>query len=282
MSSTEAEVMLNKVKATRNKFDKENGTVTPAFRYLRTNEKQSAEEELGRIERRLSAPEWVQSGMSDEGRRTLARRSHMLQRQLKDYSPPTDLSGETKDALETRRKYLEEKITNKMPPREVMRRNPPGAVDWSRNWEAANKDYVLEWKNIKRVQNPDSDARDLANIEVLRPSIMRPGETTFMADAQIPGHFAFSNVPAENWQRTFGETKVDTPLRQAERVEAEEDVVAKLMAEINDLKNQVDRATATQPKRVSSPEAREKRLVNIKKAQDALKAKREAQKQQDT
>jgi hypothetical protein len=282
MSNTEAEVILNKVKATRNKFDNDSGAVTPAFRYLRFNEKRAAEEELSRIDRRLSAPEWVQSGMSDEGRRNLARRSHIIQRQLKEHSPPTNLSGETKDALDSRRKHLEEKITSGMPPREVMRRNPPGAVDWNRSWETANKDHVLEWKNIKRAQAPDSDARDLANIEVLRPSMMRPGEATFMADAQIPGHFAYSNVPAENWQQTFGEAKMDTPLKQAERREVEEDVVAKLMAEIQDLRAEVDKASTAGSGQPLSSGAREKKMINMKKAREALRVKREAQKQQDT
>jgi hypothetical protein len=52
------------------------------------------------------------------------------------------------------------------------------------------------WKNIKIQLNPDSQDRDLANIERYRPS----GATDRLrTDAQIAGVMSYGNIPEENW-----------------------------------------------------------------------------------
>ena len=217
----ESETILKEVANVTNKTA-DGVVVQRATRYYTFNERQSREEEMKRIEGQLSAPAYVQAGLSAEGRQHLAKRQRDLKRELTKCSPP-EVSGETKDHLNVRRKELEEKIRVGMPTREEMRRNPVGAVDAHRRWERATERSVLEWKNIKRILGRDSDERDLSNIETLRPVGVIPGSpASFMADAQIPGHFAQSVQAKENWP--LGEPKVDTPLKQAERNEAKLDL----------------------------------------------------------
>lgn len=222
MNNVETDSMLEKVRQVKNKFDNDGQLSKPATRYFKYNERVARENEVKQIEKVLSQPDWVRSGLDDEGRQKLTRRSRIIKNDLVNYSPPTDLSGTIKDSLYRRQQDLEVKIKNGMPPYEVMRRNPVGAVDRHRKWQSRNKDNILEWKNIRRVLNPDSDDKDLANVEQLRSSMMPNNGTTYMPDAQIPGHMAYTNVSQENWNNTFGKPKADTVLKQAERRETEE------------------------------------------------------------
>ena len=197
------------------------GQVTKrATRYYTFVERQNHEEELKRVDDQLKAPAFVQAGLSAEGRAHLMKRQRDLKRELAKCTPPV-LTGEQKDALNVRRKELETDIRVGMPTQEQMRRNPVGAVDQHRRWERRTGSAILEWKNIRRALEPDSEDRDLANVEILRSSSLPTnGTSTFMADAQIPGHFAMTPVAKENWP--LGEPKVDTPLKQAEKRERTE------------------------------------------------------------
>ena len=216
MASAETETIINKVKQTRNARDREGNWLKKAFRYLRFPERTRITNEINQAERGARVEAWT--GMSDDGRVNLSKRVLGLKRQLHEESPPTDLSGETKNALRKIRVELEEKIREGMPPHEVMRRNPVGAVDAHRKWEAYNKDNILHWKNVVRAENPDSDERDLANVERLRPTITGPGkDATFMVDAQIPGYFSYHTVDENRWKETFGEQESKGALGEAER-----------------------------------------------------------------
>ena len=216
--NTETETILAEVKNVTNEAV-EGQIVKRATRYYTFNERQTREEEMKRIDDQLKAPSFVQAGLSAEGRQHLAKRQQSLKRELIKCAPPVT-SGETKDALNVRRKELETSIKVGMPTQEQMRRNPVGAVDQHRRWERANKNAVLEWKNIKRVLERDSDDRDLSNVETLRPSGAPQSVATFMADAQIPGHFAMTPQAKDNFDEIFPNSpKVDTPLKQAERQE---------------------------------------------------------------
>ena len=165
--NTETETILKEVGNVTNETTE--GVITQrATRYYTFNERQTREEELKRIDDQLKAPSYVQSAISAEGRQHLAKRQRDLKRELTKCAPP-ETTGETKDALNVRRKELETKIRLGMPTQEEMRRNPVGAVDQHRRWERATEKAVLEWKNIKRVLERDSDERDLSNVETLRP-----------------------------------------------------------------------------------------------------------------
>lgn len=212
--TTEAQATLERMAQVRNVADR--GEIQkPAVRLLRKRERQEREDELRRIGQQLGAPPWAQAAISAEGRRSLAKRSRQLEKELKEWSPRTDLSAESNNALYARSKALEEEIRQGMPAVEVMRRNPVGAVDAHRKWDRM-KDKVLEWKNLQIQLNPDSDDVDLCNVERLRPHLAMPGQpATFMADAQIPGNFAFSEKQKENWP--LGEPTADTALKQVAR-----------------------------------------------------------------
>lgn len=142
-----------------------------------------------------------------------------IDRQLEDQSPLPYVTPDTRDALHNRVEQLNAEIREGMLSREEMRRNPPGAVDRHIRWERANKNKILERKNLLRQLEPDSDARDLANIEMIRPETAMPnGTATFMADAQIPGIFGMSPQAKANWPQGFGEN-VNSALEQVKQAQ---------------------------------------------------------------
>jgi len=121
------------------------------------------------------------------------------------------LTGEEKDENQLRIKELADKIGNNMPSMETMRKNPAGAVHQNILWNRENKENVLEWKNRKLQQEPDSEDPDLANVEILRPS--RP--VTYDSTAQIPGHHVMSAQAKENFETALPNSPTsDTALKQ--------------------------------------------------------------------
>ena len=195
----EKEKVLTEVKQTRNVRDKKGKLVTKAKRYLTKAEREEREQQVTRMKAQLRQPTWVNDALGGNSPQTLAKGIRAMEDDLEENSPPV-LSGPTRDALLVRQRELREKIKDGMLTHEEMRRNPPGAVDRHRKWEAQNTDRILEYKNVCRALEPDSDAKDLASVEVFRPS--RPFQ--YNSNAQIAGHMAYSDVPAENWDRAFG------------------------------------------------------------------------------
>ena len=178
-------------------------------RYLRFHERETRREELQKIERQLKEPTWVQAGLTSEAKAGLRKRLRVVEKDLTDNSPPTDLSTATRDALIRREHELAVNIQQGMPTAEQMRRNPTGAVGANTRWHKAHVKEVLEWKNLRVVNNPDSDDKDLANVDILRSSQMVPdGSSTFMPSAQIPGLFAMTPLAKANWP--LGEPTVTT------------------------------------------------------------------------
>ena len=94
----------------------------------------------------------------------LQRRKKQTEKQLWSQSPEP-LTGAEKDKLKALERRLRDRITENMPTEEVMRKNPVGAVDWHTRWSKATKPLVRMWKNARIQLNPDSEDRDLANIE---------------------------------------------------------------------------------------------------------------------
>jgi len=231
--SAETEKIVADVQNVTNQFNEDGDLANPAMRYLTMPERLDREDELKQIDEVLSQPGWViaRLNMTADRLSNLRRRQKLLKRELNKFSPPNDLSGETQNQLYRMEKDLAEKIREGMLPREVMRKNPVGAVDQNMKWQARAKKWILIWKNIRRARNPTSEDKDLANVEHLRPEMYRPGEPSgFMGDAQITGHFAMSQQAKDNWP--LGEPKIDTPLKQAERREAEENELEVLRVKI--------------------------------------------------
>ena len=197
--SAETEKILTEVKRTRNIRDKKGKVVQKAKRYLTKNERDEREDKVLQLKSQLRQPTWVNDALGGNAPQLLVRNIRSIEDDLEENAPPK-IESSTRDVLLMRQRELREKIKTGMLTHEEMRRNPPGAVDRHRRWESQNKDRILEYKNICRVLEPDSDAKDLASVEVFRPS--RP--FAYDSNAQIAGHVAYSSVPQDNWDDTFG------------------------------------------------------------------------------
>lgn len=148
------------------------------------------------------------------------KRKRDIAEQLEDQSPYPSITPDTRDALNKRRLELEAQIKEGMLPTEVMRRNPFGAVGQNVKWQKRNTARVLEWQNIMRQLEPDSEDPDISNVEKLRPSILRPdGVSTYMGASQIPGVHAMSPLAKDNFPETMG-GDVNSALAQVQAREA--------------------------------------------------------------
>ena len=221
MSTAETEKIIDDIKNVRNVANQHGKVVKPAVRYLRPHEKSSLVEENSAIQKVLDMPVWATQHLSRERRGAMHKRQIAIEEDLNQNSIP-EISGPTQDAVLKLQHDLEARIKQGMIPTEVMRRNPVNAVDNHIRWEKDTKDLHLMWKKCKRLLNPESEDKDLANIETLRPSMLGAQESTFMVGSQIEGHMAYSGVPQENWDQTFGKPDVNSPLAQAEKREFEE------------------------------------------------------------
>ena len=224
MPSAETEKVLQQVTKVTHTFDEFGDLKEPAVHIFSKEEKEDREKELGSIEEQLGQPGWVNSRLTSERRGELRDRQRDLQKQLARYAPRDDLSGETKDALYKLELELAEKIKEGMLSSEEMRRNRGDSVDRHMVWDKATKPAQLMWKNVRRMLHPGSDAPNVSNIEILRPSMLRrDGTATFMGDAKIPGNFAMTTIAKENWPENMPEYgTADSPMKQAERRENEE------------------------------------------------------------
>lgn len=201
--SAGTEEFIQKVQHVTNEFNKEGDLIRPATRYFTMNERVGREKELQGYDSTLNLTprELTSINMTPQRLGDLRRRRKNLHKELEANSPPTDLNGQTKDQLYKLEKELAEKIRVGMLSHEEMRRAPVGAVDRNVKWLKATKAMQLAWKNVRRLLNHDSEEVDLANIEQLRPSLIRQGgPSTFMGDAQIPGHISYGNIPDEKWE----------------------------------------------------------------------------------
>ena len=196
---TEKTKVLDDLKQTRNVRDKKGKLAQKAKRILTKNERDDRETQVARMKGQLRQPTWVNDALGGNAPQQLSKTIRSIEDDLEENSPP-QVDAPTRDALVMRQRELREKIKEGMLTHEEMRRNPPGAVDRHRKWEKQNTDRILEYKNIWRTLEPESDAKDLASIEVFRPS--RP--MVYNSNSQIAGHFAYSDVPQENWDQTFG------------------------------------------------------------------------------
>jgi len=229
---TATERVLQDVANVTNVADKHGRIINPAKQYLKAREINECKNELSQIDNMLSPNNIARQSMTSDGRATLARRRVSLEDKLEKQAAP-ELTPESRDVLAKRLDYLNEKIKVGMPTHEEMRRNPAGAVDQHRRWDRLNKSSVLERRNIIIALNPGDDSKDLTNIDMIRPHSVTPGAATFMADAQIPGHFAMTPAAKANWPENMPEFgTLNSPLKQAEKVEA----VVKARAPMSDEK----------------------------------------------
>lgn len=221
MSQVETEHVSNLVSQTRNIANKKGRLQTKATRFLRPKERRERESEKAQIEGVLNAPPWATKDLTERGRTFLQTRRRAIEDDLEENSPP-EVSGQTKDALVKRLRVLEDEIRGGMPTVEVMRRNPPGAVDMHDRWMKRTKDMQIERKNLLKVIDPTNEDKDYCNVEMLRSTgITQDMAATFMMGAQIPGNFAMTPLAKANWPAGMPEYgTVNSPYKQAEANEA--------------------------------------------------------------
>lgn len=234
MPSSETEHYIKEAGRVRNQANSRGRLLQPARRYLRYNEKAKRQDEAKRLKDMLSPQNIMVSKMGEQSVAMARKHLNSIEEDLEENSAPTNLPGETKDALY---KTLNEEIEiyrQGMVPHEEMRRNPVGAVDRHLKHERANKDRALKIKNLLIMLNPDSDEQDLCNLEKYRPHINLPqGASSYMAEAQIPGVFGMTALAKENWPENMPEFgTANSVLKQADERERLEARIKELEAEL--------------------------------------------------
>lgn len=164
---------------------------------LRRHQVEAYQEERDRLHAIVTAPPYVTG--ADRGHAT--KRFRELDGMLKTQAPRPIEDVTLRNRVHQLATALKEEIRSAMLPREVMRRNPAGAVDTFLRQEnhPATKRKILTWKRAMFALDPTTDDRDHANLEKIRPELTTQGTSGFMADAQIPGHFAMSPQAKANW-----------------------------------------------------------------------------------
>ena len=175
---------------------------------LRHHQREERKEELKK-------QQWLLDHPKVEDKVQVRKNVDAIKSQLEHLSPEP-LTGPEKDRLYNLEKRLATRIAQGMPTDETMRKNPVGAVHHHRTWEKVNKPLINAWKNIRIQLNPDSDDKDLSNVERLRPSGQMDRLRT---DAQIPGHMSYTDIPEDLWP--FAEP-ANTAAKQAARVKGRE------------------------------------------------------------
>ena len=167
---------------------------------LRPAQVEEMQEERARLIKSLDSPL-----VTDKG--GVARSIRRLDHQLETQTPKPFRADEKDSAIRRERQLLAEMTGPDCPTQAEMRRNPPGAVDKLRRWEARYKKRLLEWKAL-RLRNHVSgdvaipDERDVANFERFRPrggsgEMNLDGAQIEGADVHIPDEFPIKNLMSE-------------------------------------------------------------------------------------
>ena len=276
MSQADVEHFTELVGRTRNVANNRGRLIKKATRFLKPRERRQREEEKKQIDGIFSQPPWALKELTETARQRLAQRRNSLEDDLAENSPPP-VPGDVRDKLAERLKQLTEEIRVGMPTREVVRRNPPGAVGMHERWEKANKDKIIERKNILKLLDPDNEDPDYLNVEMIRPSgITQDMAATFMMGATVPGHFAMSPLAKANWPSGMPELgTVDNPFKQAERQEIAEDMVKAGEIQPNQIEEMKEQIKILQAQLAAkeTPKAKVKAKVHAKPLTEEQKEK---------
>lgn len=191
----------------------------PAGNLLRPDQMTEYTQDIESTKRQLENP-----NVQDKG--AARKRLHSLTQQMQAQAPVAITDGRLKDKLAEEGKQLLSEITVGMLSQEEMRKNPPGSVDKHLKWERINKAKIKRWKKIQLLLGADQSRphtwdRDAANLEAYRP---QGASDRMRLDAQIGGVMSYGNIPAENWQQTFGSVNPqNSALNQAKRVSEEQE-----------------------------------------------------------
>lgn len=181
---------------------------------LRHNQRAALEDQRGELDGMLN-----DSAVKGQDRGMMLRERQSIEQQLHGQSPRPTLTPAERDLLATTERRLRDELLQGAPTKEELRRNPAGTVGRLQRYEKANKQKMLWWKNIRIQLEPDNTDQDLANFEQYRPETAQPnGAATFMANAQIPGHFAMTPAAKANWPEEMPpQGTANSPLKHAQR-----------------------------------------------------------------
>ena len=185
---------------------------------LRPAQRDQYEEEMQRLSAQAQAPDFLKT---NRGR--AAKQLKDLQRMVESQTAHVVTEPILRDKIARKSEEVLGMIRNAMLPREVMRRNPAGAVSqfFKRENSTLVKRATAAWKRSRyALERPSAQDPDFSNIEVHRPEMAGhpDGRSTFMADAQIPGKFAQTPLSKENWP--LGEPTATTALGAVKAAEA--------------------------------------------------------------
>lgn len=169
-----------------------------------------------------SAGEWA--GLDPT---TANRRVREIRKILADQAPKPITGPRANQVYRLLERVKTEIIQPAMLPQSVMRHSPAGSVGEFQRREGSPfyKRAALAFKRGVRGLDPDNADPDLTNLERQRPAgTGANGTSVFMADAIIPGNFAFGPQAKVNWP--LGEPTADTALAQAKRREKEDIALA--------------------------------------------------------
>ena len=154
--------------------------------------RQSHEEEIARLDAMVGAPAWQGGDRARAG-----RRARELRQMIATQIPQPITDGKKKDDIHRlANEVLEEVVRPAMPPLDVMKRNPAGALRAYQRGEGSKgvKRAILAVKRARLALDPSDP--DAANLEPYRPG----GYAGFSrVEAQIPGGFAMTPQAKENW-----------------------------------------------------------------------------------
>src|SRR3990167_582113 len=144
-----------------------------------------------------------------------------MERLEKVVSAPSYVTGADRGGAAKRRRELKTLMEQQVPKKISDARRQDDVARLSQEiLETVIKRAILALHHDNRTE------QSLASVEPFRPEGSGPGAATFMADAQIPGHFAMSQQAKDHWP--LGAPTAKTQYREAAEVHQEEQFVTRM------------------------------------------------------
>jgi hypothetical protein len=171
---------------------------------LKPSQTAALREDLAAAEEALTSPNMAPYIQDKAALRLQAKQ---LKQTLEEQAPKPYETAVEQDAAAKRERELRGEILQGIPSQEEMRRKRSDSVHKHMTWEKANKTKILEWREIVKRLEPESDDPNLTSIEKYRPSM----PYAYDPNDQIAGHHAMTPAAKENWP--LGEPKAETAVK---------------------------------------------------------------------
>lgn len=153
----------------------------PSTPLLRRHHRKEWEREIARTDALLAENRGATKKFLANASR-VHKQNEEMKRRLAEQSP-RPLTAAERDLVAAEERRLLAEIREGMVSKVEQRRNPPGTGDRQRAWHDRNKTKILRWRKARLLLQPDSDERDLCNLERYRPE--GPLDLP-MADSEMP------------------------------------------------------------------------------------------------